>query len=418
MSFWDPKKGFNSALGLVVIKYQEESNIHNQELKFSLKAENSDFSANTNYFYIIARKDDKNHQSFIPIMRSEILNFSNEKNEWKEAKIPVSALVTGKNAPPIDQIEFQIQLYRHSKNGHHKILGSYSTTIMNFVESDPRISIKGNRDNEYFISKSHTNLKSIPSFLDYINSGLDMNLIWGIDFTASNRDSWRADSLHYIHNDNNQYLSAIREVSRILLNFDSDQQVPLFGFGAVIPQFSKDVSHWFAMNGDIFNPEVYSIQGIIDWYKTALKNLKFSGPTYFAPLISFWNEMVRAELEKNKKKYYIFLILTDGAIHDIDETVDWIVESSSLPISIIIIGIGNADFEAMNFLDADDERLFSKRHQKFQERDNVQFVEFNNFKHNPNLLARETLEELPRQMIDFYQSRDYDIINLGKSLLF
>lgn len=115
--------------------------------------------------------------------------------------------------------------------------------------------------------------------------------------------------------------------------------------------------------------------------------------------------MVNFEYEANKQKYYIFMVLTDGAIHDIDETVNYIVESSYLPISIIIIGIGNADFSAMDFLDADDSRLFSTKLQKFQERDNVQFVEFNKFKHNPALLARETLEELPRQLLDFYKLR-------------
>jgi len=153
------------------------------------------------------------------------------------------------------------------------------------------------------------------------------------------------------------------------------------------------------------------VPGIIECYQNALKNIKFSGPTYFAHLLTHWNEMARSELEVNRKKYYIYLLLTDGSIHDTDETVDCIVESSGLPISIIIIGIGDANFDAMNFLDADDERLFSRKHQKFQERDNVQFVKFNDFKHNPHMLARETLEELPSQIIDFYQSKDYDILN-------
>lgn len=99
------------------------------------------------------------------------------------------------------------------------------------------------------------------------------------------------------------------------------------------------------------------------------------------------------------------MILTDGAIHDIEDTIDCVVESSGLPISIIIIGVGNANFSAMSFLDADDERLFSSKYQKFQERDNVQFVEYNKYKHNPHLLARETLAELPTQMLEYFKKR-------------
>jgi len=47
------------------------------------------------------------------------------------------------------------------------------------------------------------------------------------------------------------------------------------------------------------------------------------------------------------------LILTDGEIHDMDKVLDLIVKCCSLPLSIIIVGIGNADFTNMNRLDGD-----------------------------------------------------------------
>lgn len=47
-------------------------------------------------------------------------------------------------------------------------------------------------------------------------------------------------------------------------------------------------------------------------------------------------------------KYYIFLILTDGLINDMEATIDEIVRATSLPISIIIVGVGNEDFSSMN----------------------------------------------------------------------
>jgi len=47
-------------------------------------------------------------------------------------------------------------------------------------------------------------------------------------------------------------------------------------------------------------------------------------------------------------KYYIFLILTDGLINDMEATIDEIVRATSLPISIIIVGIGDEDFSSMN----------------------------------------------------------------------
>lgn len=61
------------------------------------------------------------------------------------------------------------------------------------------------------------------------------------------------------------------------------------------------------------------------------------------------------EKEKDKfQLYHVLLILTDGGIHDMRETIDLIVKCSDKPLSIIIVGIGNADFSNMDILDADD----------------------------------------------------------------
>ena len=42
----------------------------------------------------------------------------------------------------------------------------------------------------------------------------------------------------------------------------------------------------------------------------------------------------------------MLLILTDGVINDMANTIDVIVAASYLPMSIIIVGVGAADFTA------------------------------------------------------------------------
>jgi len=37
----------------------------------------------------------------------------------------------------------------------------------------------------------------------------------------------------------------------------------------------------------------------------------------------------------------------DGVITDMEQTVDRIVKASTLPLSIVIVGVGGADFSAM-----------------------------------------------------------------------
>lgn len=48
------------------------------------------------------------------------------------------------------------------------------------------------------------------------------------------------------------------------------------------------------------------------------------------------------------------LLLTDGVIMDMPETKATIVELSHLPCSVIIIGVGDADFTQMHELDGDE----------------------------------------------------------------
>ena len=58
--------------------------------------------------------------------------------------------------------------------------------------------------------------------------------------------------------------------------------------------------------------------------------------------------------------YSILLILTDGEIHDMEKTKEVLVQASKLPLSVIIIGIGNEKFEKMRELDSDGTLLKSK----------------------------------------------------------
>lgn len=62
-----------------------------------------------------------------------------------------------------------------------------------------------------------------------------------------------------------------------------------------------------------------------------------------------------------------------------EETRHAVVQASKLPMSIIIVGVGNADFAAMEFLDGDNRRLRSHTGEEAA-RDIVQFVPFREFR--------------------------------------
>jgi hypothetical protein len=85
------------------------------------------------------------------------------------------------------------------------------------------------------------------------------------------------------------------------------------------------------------------------------------------------------------------MIITDGVISDLQATIDQIVRGSDLPLSIVIVGVGSADFSSMDVLDADDTPLYSRKFRKNMSRDIVQFVPFEDFKRDTYKLAKETL---------------------------
>ena len=58
--------------------------------------------------------------------------------------------------------------------------------------------------------------------------------------------------------------------------------------------------------------------------------------------------------QAEKDAYVILLILTDGEIHDMQQTINSLIQAAYLPMSIIIIGVGNANFGKMETLDGDD----------------------------------------------------------------
>ncbi|KAM3268128.1 protein BONZAI 3-like [Capsicum chacoense] len=192
----------------------------------------------------------------------------------------------------------------------------------------------------------------MKSFLDYISSGFDLNFMV-VDFTASNGNPRSPDSLHFIDPSGhlNAYQRAIMEVGDIIQFYDSDKLFPAWGFGGKAN--SGIVSHCFNLNGSSGASEVECVGGIMDAYSSALQNFTLFGPTLFGLVVNKASEIVVESLKYNQSKYFVLLIITDGVITDMEETIDALVRASDLPLSILIVGVGGADFSQMEVLDAD-----------------------------------------------------------------
>ena len=114
---------------------------------------------------------------------------------------------------------------------------------------------------------------------------------------------------------------------------------------------------------------------------------------------------------KTKPEYFILLMITDGVIDDMKQTMDILVKiaNEKIPLSIIIVGVGNEDFTKMEILDADDEPLKDSQGNTAY-RDIVQFLPFNKVAaaNDMSLLAKETLVEIPGQFMSYVDAHNIE----------
>merc|ERR1711963_540893 len=250
----------------------------------------------------------------------------------------------------------------------------------------------------------------VPSFLDYIQGGTQVNFTVAVDFTGSNGNPHDPSSLHYINPTGapNQYQTAIQAVGEIIQDYDSDKMFPALGFGARIPPNGK-VSHEFFLSLDERNPYCAGLDGVMAAYNNSLHNVQLYGPTNFAPVIRHVSKFAHV-YQNDPSNYFVLLIITDGIITDLAETKKAIIQASVLPLSIIIVGVGDEDFLAMEELDSDDHLL--RQDNLVASRDIVQFVELRQFIQrngtwSKEQLGREVLAEIPTQLLSFMKSKQF-----------
>ena len=338
----------------------------------------------------------------IKIYDSETLSTKGNSITFCRCSIPIMFLNSTGNAEE-NNILIEMKDVKHKKE-----LGKYKGPIANLLNKTNSIEMALNYNNKAIIE---CQLIQKPSFISYLRTGMNINLTIGIDFTYSNGDYTEVNSLHYLKSGMNDYEKAIRSCGDILAYYDDDQLFPVFGFGFSFKDFkneSKDNKYGpfnYPINENIEDPNINLIDNVLKEYRKFIQKINLSGPTNFAPMIKDLNNEIKINLKNGLiMNYHILLILTDGQISDMPETIDALVEASFLPVSVIIIGIGCGNFDNMDVLDADENPLYDRNGRK-ADRDLVQFVPFYDYKDDPSKLAEQVLEEIPRQVVEYYQHK-------------
>ena len=188
------------------------------------------------------------------------------------------------------------------------------------------------------------------TYTDLLFRGLKLNITVAIDFTLSNGIQSEKTSLHYISTESNKYEYIINTILPIFHSQGVLNKLSAFGFGGIPnPDTSKTTEFLFALNGNISDPYVEDLDELINVYKKSIHKAKLSAPTNLHQLFKYICDKVE-EIEYNESLYELLIILVDGDITDMNEITDLIVKSAKLPISILLFGIGDDQFERMNEL--------------------------------------------------------------------
>ncbi|EGD72681.1 hypothetical protein PTSG_12171 [Salpingoeca rosetta] len=330
---------------------------------------------------------------------------------WAPFEVDLTRLCNGN---PETALKFEV--FDWDRVGSHDFIGSFETTLA-AIQADPHAehplinltkkAKKRSYRNSGVVAFDECTTELRPSFVDYLLGGLQLSCSFAVDFTASNGRQDMPSSLHFNSPaQRSAYATAIEAVGNIIQDYDSDKLFPAFGFGCRLP--GQNVTFQLPLNGHYENPMCNGVQGVLGAYYSTLQRVELWGPTNFAPIINITADIAGRHHAafmggRAAPTYFILIIITDGVISDMADTMDAVVKASHLPMSIVIIGVGDADFSAMHALDSDDALLESKGVRA--ERDIVQFVPINQFMSGRAVsgaaLARAVLAEIPGQVLQY-----------------
>ncbi|OWF55814.1 Copine-8 [Mizuhopecten yessoensis] len=412
----------NYQKGRIIIRAEEMSNCKEVvTLQFKgIHLDKKDFFGKSDPYLVFYRANEDN--SYTIVHKTEVIK--NTLNPtWRPFTVQARALCNGDYDRSI-----KVECYDWDSDGSHDFIGEFTTNMRELSRgagSNNQFSVinpKKKAKKKKYTNSGEAILMSYTmeiqhSFLDYIQNGTEMSFTVAVDFTASNGNPSSPTSLHYLnpYGAPNQYAAAIQAVGEIIQDYDSDKLFPALGFGARMSDGS--VHHEFALNFNPSNPFCQGVQGILQAYFNSLKNVQLYGPTNFAPVI---NHVARfATAVQDGSNYFVLLIITDGVITDMPQTMQAIIIHRlfvlSLPLeTCTILTIDPLCFLAMDTLDGDDVRLSYNGKQAV--RDIVQFVPFRDFLRGANgsnmqmcqaALAKEVLAEIPEQFLSYMKAHNF-----------
>ena len=239
-----------------------------------------------------------------------------------------------------------------------------------------------------------TQSKKNESIFDYLTVGLKLSCFVSIDCS-------QGTNKQKIEKSYKNYKKIINSIKDKIANYTKDEYF-IYGYGANLR--NRDISnelYKYIFNINLEEDKSIHFANFIQIYDNCLNYIISEKKVCLSLMVK---KITKDIFRFYDERYYnIFFILarelTDAS--DKQNTIDAFIESGYLPLTIIIIGEGENNFESMK-------ELFGKKIKQssngmLKNRDNIIFMNFSDdFNENSELLAEWCLREISKQMLCFY----------------
>ena len=304
---------------------------------------------------------------------SKIQNFKVNVKRWKNRQHFINIKVK-------ENLNLTLSTLVSSKNA------IFQCPINERVSESEIIIIKA--ENPNYSKEIETNTFTL---FDFIKSGINLESYIGIDFT---------DGTEHISNmETNQYMQAVAGIRETLFDYVRDFQV--YGYGATINN-SNEFNNLEYFNLSLNeNPILTGYTNIEKAYSEILKKVSFCKSSSLSPLILKIQKII---LDRYKLDTYniIFLLINNSPKkEDFQKCFDAFVDITYLPVSFVIIGIGNTELEDFKKAIMSKNRLSSKDLEKL--RNNISFISMKDCNFNNDILKNKCLKDIPIQIVEYYK---------------
>jgi len=144
----------------------------------------TEIACDVSLLMLVISKPKEASAEWVPVYKTEVVKGNNFPVQFDKISLPSS----------IQEKPFLFELFEYKSNGSHVKLGSSQFTYVQLIETKASIKLPKGAFNILSCKK-----ETSYSFLDFVMKGLNISLCIGVDFTLSNIEPHKPNSLHYFN---------------------------------------------------------------------------------------------------------------------------------------------------------------------------------------------------------------------------